>query len=1248
MSKLDCFLVSESFYDIFPHATGVVLEKDRPDHRPILLKELIVDYGPTPFRFFHSWLELEGFHNLVVDTWNSDGNATELDHLNRCESARILGELDRVEASYIAQKARLKWAMEGDGNSSFFHATLKKNRHLLAIKGIRKDGEWIDNPDDVKTIFKEHFQNRFQQLGGSPPSFDVDMLHHLSNDQCEFLERNFSREEIKRAVWDCSRDRASGPDGFTFKIFTSFWDLLEPNVTRFVKYFFITGTFPKGCNSSFIMLIPKVSNATLVIDFRPISLIGCQYKIIGKILANRLSMVIDSCISPEQSAFIKGRNILDGPLILNEVMAWYRKRKKPLMIFKVDFKKKFVSLRWDFLDLIMRKLGFEIKWHSWIKGCLINARSSIWVNGSPSNEFEISRGLRLGDPLSPFLFILAMEGLHALICKALNKGIYVGPNIGNDILFISHLIYADDVIFTGEWSRNNAHNLLCILRCFYLVSDLKINVHKSNIFGICVFEEDAFVMANVIGCGAVKLPFKYLGVPMGCNMSLCSNWENIIHKFQSKLSNWKAPLLLLGGGEIGEKEMTWVSWRKCLAINKSGGFGIGSIFALNAGLLFKWVWRFLHKPTNLWVRLIKVLYGHNGGIFDAPTYQSTFSPWCGLLSLVKSHIQKGMDLLSLCVRKIGNGVNTRLWEDTWHGIQRLKYKFPLIFMLDNDKGYYVANRLSLLDWSSILRRNLRGGIESSQFLDLKILIGNVELSSQHDSWQWTLDVSKGFSVASIHSLIDSHTHDVGSLATRWNRGIPIEVNIFLWRLSLNKLPSRVNLDRKGIDVDSLLCLIFHEDVETVNHIFFSCEMAKDLWSLLARSWELDIPYYANITEWFSWLDSLSITLYALLFLEDKNIAISELKKLIEKCKGKYVETKYDKPSIVRQPNAQRIPKPSVLGKPTPFSDSLERKSFSKTKLVPKTNVSEGLSKPVTTQILPQTARQAVRNTNVIKLGMYQIDTRTTQTRAPQLPQTSRNTDPRVSTSTRANHRTNVSRPPLKRTQMKDKVVPNNSQVKVKKTEVEDHNRISSISNKTKSVTATKKPKVVPISTRKPKSQADKSVAIRPKKTVASESTIQKSKSYYRMLYEKTRSNLSNVPSSSNSLADCSTLLIHCTVHFGNDQFPLILGYGDLVQENIIINRVYYVEGLNHNLFFVGQFCDADLEVAFCKSTCFVRDLQGNDLLTGTSSVNKSSSPTDNSKQQDTPPTTIQSSTEPTTPTTKVNAKENNNNQAEDT
>nr|GEV37973.1 hypothetical protein [Tanacetum cinerariifolium] len=326
-------------------------------------------------------------------------------------------------------------------------------------------------------------------------------------------------------------------------------------------------------------------------------------------------------------------------------------------------------------------------------------------------------------------------------------------------------------------------------------------------------------------------------------------------------------------------------------------------------------------------------------------------------------------------------------------------------------------------------------------------------------------------------------------------------------------------------------------------------------------------------------------------LQDKNISISELKKLIEKDKTKSMDTKFDRPSVVL-----------VLGKPTPFSNSLDRIYFQKTRSVSKANVSECLSKPVTAQTLPHTAKKAVSNTNVLKPGMYRIDNRTTYTRAPQLPQTVRNTNLLVSTSTRVNHKPNVSRPQLKSNQLKDKVLPHNSQVKAKKTEVEVHPRIPSVSNKMKYVTAckdslhsktlnanavcatcnkclvdsnhfacvtkmlndvhprTKKPTVVPISTRKPNSQANKSIATPPKKKVASKSTNQKPQSYFR--------------------------------------FAPILGYGDLVQGNVTINRVYYVKGLNHNLFLVGQFCDADLEVAFRKSTCFVRDLQGTDLLVG--------------------------------------------------
>ncbi|GJY96666.1 hypothetical protein Tco_0513576 [Tanacetum coccineum] len=329
----------------------------------------------------------------------------------------------------------------------------------------------------------------------------------------------------------------------------------------------------------------------------------------------------------------------------------------------------------------------------------------------------------------------------------------------------------------------------------------------------------------------------------------------------------------------------------------------------------------------------------------------------------------------------------------------------------------------------------------------------------------------------------------------------------------------------------LQCLYLHKVKE--------CECLAQKLSKQTESVNKEV--HNKLLKSFAKLENHSISLELALQqsqMQDKNIAISELKKLIEKCKGKSVETQFDKPSVVRQPNAQRIPKPSVLGKPTPFSNSPEMRSFQTKQSVNKTNVSDGLFKPVTQQKLPQNRKQAEIHSNVLKPGMYRIATTTTQTRTPQLPHASRNTNPHVSKSTGVNHYTSVSRPQLKSYQVKDKVVPNNSQVKFNHKEVEEHHRISSISKKTKSVTAcndssksrtlnvnawyvlnytylfpiktdlndqkqtktakarTKKPKVVPISASKPKRKANKSVATPHKKTVASDTTIQKSRVYF--------------------------------------------------------------------------------------------------------------------------------------------------------
>ncbi|GKB23595.1 RNA-directed DNA polymerase, eukaryota [Tanacetum coccineum] len=240
------------------------------------------------------------------------------DILNRSKIARDLDDMNKKDSIDLAQKAKVKWAIEGDENSKFFHGIVNKKRRYLAIKGILKDGEWIDNPTRVKAEFYHHFSNRFSQ----PDWTRVPLAEHfprcLSEDLSCDLEAEVNSDEIKKAVWECGSDKSPGPDGFTFEFFKKYWSIVGNDVILAVKEFFSSGFIPNGCNPSFIALIPKVLDAKHLNDFRPISLVGCQYKIIGKILASRLSNVMDEIISQEQSAFVKGRQIMDGPIILNE------------------------------------------------------------------------------------------------------------------------------------------------------------------------------------------------------------------------------------------------------------------------------------------------------------------------------------------------------------------------------------------------------------------------------------------------------------------------------------------------------------------------------------------------------------------------------------------------------------------------------------------------------------------------------------------------------------------------------------------------------------------------------------------------------------------------------------------------------------------------------------------------------------------------------------------------------------------
>ena len=224
-------------------------------------------------------------------------------------------------------------------------------------------------------------------------------------------------------------DKAPGPDGFTMAFWQSCWDFVQEEILQMFKEFHEHISFLKSLNNTFLVLISKKGGAEDLGDFRPISLLGGLYKLLAKLLANRLKRVLGKVVSPTQNAFVLGRQILDASLIANEVIDSWQKRKEKGLICKLDIEKAYDSNNWNFLLKALQKMGFDSKWLCWMWSCLSSTKFSVLVNGVLAGFFPSSKGLCQRDPLSPYLFVLGMEVLDALIRKAVAGGYLSGCNI---------------------------------------------------------------------------------------------------------------------------------------------------------------------------------------------------------------------------------------------------------------------------------------------------------------------------------------------------------------------------------------------------------------------------------------------------------------------------------------------------------------------------------------------------------------------------------------------------------------------------------------------------------------------------------------------------------------------------------------------------------------------------------------------------------------------------------------------------
>ncbi|GKB67266.1 RNA-directed DNA polymerase, eukaryota [Tanacetum coccineum] len=262
-----------------------------------------------------------------------------------------------------------------------------------------------------------------------------------------------------------------------------------------------------------------------------------------------------------------------------------------------------------------------------------------------------------------------------------------------------------------------------------------------------------------------------------------------------------------------------------------------------------------NKIVASWLKVIQAIYGSK---FDLHVTDQP-SIWCSILREVKSLKDSGFDFSSHCKKRIGDGSCTSFWYDIWLADAPLCVQFPRLFALELDKEIVVANKMGASSVSASFRRDVRDGAERQQWDDLSSIMNSVVLSSSKDRWTCDLSGDGEFKVKVIRNFIDDLFLPSSDVATRWVKFIPIKVNVFSWRARRDRLPTRVNLSRRGVLLDSHLCPLCNAAMEDVQHVFFRCDVARVVLRKICRWWDLDWQEICSFSDWDAWFLSFRLS-----------------------------------------------------------------------------------------------------------------------------------------------------------------------------------------------------------------------------------------------------------------------------------------------------------------------------------------------------------------------------------------------------
>ncbi|XP_062075600.1 uncharacterized protein LOC133779685 [Humulus lupulus] len=682
------------------------------DHSPILFSlHQDVVCGKKPFRYFSMWKGADNFDAKVAQSWNEGAVGTEMfkltmklkrlkqvlksinkegfsdlqqqaleakntllelqgriniDPLNSHllleeQSAREkFIKLSKAYSLFLAQKAKITWAKNGDDNTAIFHASLRARRIHNRVSSIEDaQGNWCDTPDSVQHAFL-HF---FQQLLGSQMhqrisvnQSIIDLGPKITDRHISILQADYSAQEVKDAIFAIPGLKSPGPDGFGSSFYQDNWNLVGAEVEKVVLSFLNTGRILKEINATTITIIPKSSCPRNVSDFRPISCCNVIYKAASKIICSRLRKILPDLIAENQGGFVHGRYIAHNIMVCQDLVRLYgRKNCKPSCMLKIDLRKAYDTIEWGFIEEMLKAFGFPQKFTDLVLTCIRTPKFSLLLNGSLHGFFEARRGLRQGDPISPLLFVLGMEYLTRILTKVGSRPSFKYHDRCST-LKLNHLCFADDLLLFCHGDYPSIILMLRGLKLFSKTSGLCPNPSKSAVYCHGMLESDVNRILETSSYTRSSLPFRYLGIPICSKKISAAECTSILEKMTGRIRLWSTrnlsymgrvtlinsvlisihsywaqlmilPKKLLRDVEALCRAFLWkgsldthshglIAWDHLCLSKIAGGLGFRRILEWNEAAIGKYVWDIAKKKDNLFVKWINSVYIANRSWWD--------------------------------------------------------------------------------------------------------------------------------------------------------------------------------------------------------------------------------------------------------------------------------------------------------------------------------------------------------------------------------------------------------------------------------------------------------------------------------------------------------------------------------------------------------------------------------------------------------------------------------------------------------